>query len=42
LTDRIYPSRADSLGVDLFARGGSAKLKSVDIWEMRPIWTGGE
>jgi beta-fructofuranosidase len=42
LTDRIYPSRADSLGMDLFARGGSAKFKSVDIWEMRPIWASGE
>jgi hypothetical protein len=28
--------------MDLFARGGSAKFKSVDIWEMRPIWASGE
>ncbi len=34
LTGRIYPTRADSLGVGLFARDGSVKLKSLDIWEM--------
>jgi beta-fructofuranosidase len=40
LTSRIYPSRSDSLGVGLFARGGSVQLKSMDIWEVRSIWTG--
>lgn len=38
LTSRIYPSRTNSLGIGLFARGGSVKLKSMDIWEMRSIW----
>ncbi|MBA7640411.1 Levanase [subsurface metagenome] len=38
LTSRIYPSRTNSLGIGLFARGGSVKLKSIDIWEMRSIW----
>jgi len=38
LTSRIYPSRLDSLGLDAFAEGGSAKLKSVDVWKMGSIW----
>jgi beta-fructofuranosidase len=40
LTERIYPTRADSLGVGLLARGGSARLISMDIWDMRPISPG--
>ena len=35
---RIYPSRPDSLGVALFAQGGTARLRSLDIWEMESIW----
>jgi sucrose-6-phosphate hydrolase SacC (GH32 family) len=38
LVSRIYPTRPDSLGLDLFARNGSAKLKTLDIWEMKSIW----
>jgi len=38
LNSRIYPSRVDSLGIGLFARGGSAKLKSMSIWEIKSIW----
>jgi beta-fructofuranosidase len=38
LTSRIYPSRADSLGVDAFAEGGPAKIVSLDAWTMKPIW----
>jgi len=37
LTARVYPTRPDSLGVGLVARGGNAQLKSLDVWEMRPI-----
>jgi len=37
LTERIYPTRADSLGVSPFARGGNARLLSLDVWEMRAI-----
>jgi beta-fructofuranosidase len=37
ITSRIYPTRADSLGVDLIVRGGTAILESLDIWEMRSI-----
>src|SRR3989442_10188519 len=36
---RAYPSRSDSLGVGLFARGGNARLKSLDAWEMESIRT---
>jgi sucrose-6-phosphate hydrolase SacC (GH32 family) len=37
LTSRIYPSRSDSLGLGTFARGGNARLKALNVWEMRPI-----
>ena len=37
MSSRIYPSRADSLGVGFFARGGSARIKVLDIWEMESI-----
>ncbi len=38
LTSRIYPSRADSVGVELFAHGRSARLQALQIWTMRSIW----
>ncbi len=37
LTERVYPMRADSLGVGLLARGGNAKLVSMDVWEIGAI-----
>ena len=37
-TNRLYPKRSDSLGINIFARGGSVRVKSVDIWEMNTIW----
>ena len=39
LTQRIYPTRADSLGVAIFARGGEAFLNSLDAWTMIPTVT---
>jgi len=33
---RVYPVRKDSLGVVLFANGGTAAFKSVKAWEMAP------
>ena len=36
LTQRIYPTRADSLGVSVFARGGEAILNSLDAWTITP------
>jgi beta-fructofuranosidase len=33
---RIYPSRADSVGVKAFAKGGPANVVTLDAWEMMP------
>jgi beta-fructofuranosidase len=38
ITSRIYPTRADSLGVALLAEGGDAYLNALDAWQVRPIW----
>lgn len=38
LSVRAYPQRDDSTGVSLFARGGSARLRSASAWHMRSIW----
>lgn len=38
LTSRIYPSRADSDGVEAFAEGGAAKIVTLDAWSMKAIW----
>ncbi len=38
LAKRIYPSQFDCVNVAFFARGGSAKLVSLDAWDMEPIW----
>ena len=39
LTDRVYPSSAESLGIGLFAKGGTARLGSLTLWELAPIST---
>lgn len=31
---RVYPQRADSVGVSVFAEGGAAKLRQVKAWQM--------
>jgi beta-fructofuranosidase len=33
---RVYPSRADSLGVSLFCRGGSGFVRSLRAWDLAP------
>jgi beta-fructofuranosidase len=33
---RVYPSRADSVGVRLFSNGGPANLMLLQAWEMMP------
>jgi hypothetical protein len=33
---RIYPTRDDSLGVVLFANGGSARVPTLQAWDMMP------
>jgi len=36
LTQRIYPTRADSLGVALFADGGDATVAALTAWDLAP------
>jgi beta-fructofuranosidase len=38
LTLRVYPDRDDSVGVSLFARGGSATFSGVESWPMESVW----
>ena len=38
LTLRMYPQRTDSREISVFARGNSAKLVSLDAWQMHSIW----
>ena len=33
---RVYPSRADSVGVALFSRGGPARVKTLHTWDIMP------
>ena len=35
LTDQIFPG-PESRGVSLYADGGTARLRSFDVWELRP------
>jgi beta-fructofuranosidase len=37
VTRVIYPP-AEDLGVALFAEGEGAKIETLDVWEMKPIW----
>jgi beta-fructofuranosidase len=34
----IYPGEKD-VGIELFATGGTARIKSVDVWQMKSIWS---
>jgi len=36
ITQRIYPSREDSLGIGLFSEGGSIEVESLQAWQMAP------
>jgi beta-fructofuranosidase len=38
LAMRVYPGRTDSVGVSVRAQGQEALLKSLDAWQMKPIW----
>lgn len=38
LTLRAYPTRQDSYGVSVFARGSDAKLVTLNAYQMRSIW----
>jgi beta-fructofuranosidase len=37
IIDRVYPSSAEALGVGVFARNGSAVLRSLEVWDLTPI-----
>lgn len=37
LTTRVYPSRKDALGLEIWG-DGDLLVKSLDIWEMQSIW----
>jgi sucrose-6-phosphate hydrolase SacC (GH32 family) len=39
-TDRIFPS-PESDGVALYARGGTARLVSLDVWDLDSVWRSG-
>jgi len=41
ITSRIYPSRADSLGLHPLALGGRIGIGSMDVWQMNSIWPSG-
>ena len=36
ITQRIHPTRPDSMGLALFSRGGRIKVRSLKIWDMAP------
>ncbi len=38
LTGRVYPTRPDSIGLELFARCGSAHVRRCRIWRRASIW----
>ena len=38
VTKRIYPDRLNSLGVEAFATGAEASLRSLDAWDMEAVW----
>lgn len=37
VTRVIHPGQKD-LGIEVFAEGGTARLKSMDVWKMKSIW----
>jgi beta-fructofuranosidase len=39
LASRIYPQCPDRSGLTLFARRGTLKIRSLDIWDVASIWS---
>ncbi len=37
LTQRVYPTRGDSLGMGLFSQGGRSSVRSIRAWDMAVI-----
>ncbi len=38
LSSRIYPTRPDSQGLQLFSQHGQVVVSSLDVWQMKSIW----
>ena len=38
ITQRVYPTRADTTGVRLVSRGGQTHFRSIQAWEMAPAF----
>ena len=38
ITQRIYPSRTESLAVCFFSLGGSANIESLHAWDLAPTY----
>jgi beta-fructofuranosidase len=38
LASRLYPEHHDWLGLELFARTGKARIRSLNIWHLASIW----
>ena len=36
ITQRVYPTREDSTGIELFSKGGSMTVESLQAWDMAP------
>jgi beta-fructofuranosidase len=34
---RLYPTRSDSVGTAIFARGGSCFVRTVRAWDLAPV-----
>ena len=37
LSDRVYPMSPQALGIGLFARGGTARVRSMTVWQLSAI-----
>lgn len=38
LASRVYPEQPERLGLELFARKGKVRIKSLDFWQLASIW----
>jgi len=36
-SDRVYPMNPAALGIGLFAKGGTARLRAMTVWQLAPI-----
>ncbi len=36
VTQRVYPTRSDSRGIELFSSGGNSKVNILRVWDMSP------